>query len=207
MKYFLDTEFIEGFHKPFLGKKRHFIDLISIGIVDEAGRSYYAISSEYKCDDASQWVKDNVITPMYISTVHGDARNYYDDDNFHIFYGKSNSQIAREIIEFVGSDSGPEFYGYFSDYDWVLFCSLFGTMMELPKGFPMYCIDLKQMLDESVRGFINQQSLMGHDAGNFEYNLKKMKELPFYPEQTNEHNALEDAKWNKNLHHFLTADK
>lgn len=32
MKYFLDTEFIEGFHKPLFGKRRHFIDLISIAI-------------------------------------------------------------------------------------------------------------------------------------------------------------------------------
>ena len=35
MKYFFDTEFIEGFHKPLFGKRRHHIDLISIGIVDE----------------------------------------------------------------------------------------------------------------------------------------------------------------------------
>ena len=58
MKYFLDTEFIEGFHKPFFGKRRHFIDLISIGIVCEDGRQFYAISNEYKYSDADKWVKD-----------------------------------------------------------------------------------------------------------------------------------------------------
>ncbi len=43
MKYFLDQEFHEGFHKPIFGKKRHFIDLISIGIVSEDDRKFYAI--------------------------------------------------------------------------------------------------------------------------------------------------------------------
>lgn len=45
MKYFIDTEFIEGFHKPMFGKRRHFIDLISIGIVSEDNRAFYFISS------------------------------------------------------------------------------------------------------------------------------------------------------------------
>lgn len=41
MKYFLDTEFHEGFNKPLFGKNRHFIDLISIGIVSSDNRKYY----------------------------------------------------------------------------------------------------------------------------------------------------------------------
>ena len=54
MKYFLDTEFIEGFHKPLFGKKRHFIDLISIGIVCEDGREYYAVSNEFNSGRLAQ---------------------------------------------------------------------------------------------------------------------------------------------------------
>ena len=46
MRYYLDTEFIED------GKT---IDLISIGLVSEDGREYYAIN--YNCDfsKASEW--------------------------------------------------------------------------------------------------------------------------------------------------------
>ena len=47
MKYFIDTEFIEGFNKPILGKRRHFIDLISICIISGDNRIYYSISNEY----------------------------------------------------------------------------------------------------------------------------------------------------------------
>ncbi len=52
------------------------------------------------------------------------------------------------LLAFFGKE--PEIYGYYADYDWVLLCSLFGRMIDLPKGFPMYCIDLKQIIDEKA---------------------------------------------------------
>lgn len=222
MKYFIDTEFIEGFHKPLFGKKRHFIDLISIGIVAEDGREYYAISNEYKYKDADEWVQKNVIIPMYIDVVHGDDRNRFTAANFQKFYGKSNKQIATEIMLFVWADAWNEwmggsdeffergkkhgwntepieFYGYYADYDWVLLCSLFGRMIDLPEGFPMYCRDLKQMFDEAVFKYCLQEQHLIEAAE------KKLKLLPNYPKQTNEHNALADAKWNYELYKFLKS--
>jgi hypothetical protein len=202
MKYYIDTEFIESFYKPLLGKRRHFIDLISIGIVAEDGRGYHAISNEYNYYDASDWVKENVIDCLYIDTVHGDARNHLKTSNFQSRFGKSNKMIANDIWRFcmegetrqpmgIGNPYEPvvEFYGYYADYDWVLFCSLFGTMIDLPKGFPMYCIDLKQTLDELQLNFTSD-----------------LKQHQRYPKQINEHNALSDAKWNKALHNFLESD-
>lgn len=65
-------------------------------------------------------------------------------------------------------------------YDWVAFCQLFGRMMDLPKGFPMWCRDLKQLSED--------------------------KGSPRHPEQkSGEHNALEDARWNARLYEFLTT--
>lgn len=203
MKYFLDTEFIEGFHKPLFGKKRHFIDLISIGIVAEDGREYYAVSNEFNIKDADQWVIDNVI-----SNLPPKAKSFYDSPTLRanrLLY-KSNIEIAEDITMFVYPTisqqfrkekaefldrakkygwvaTQPEFYGYYSDYDWVLFCSLFGRMIDLPKGFPMYCIDLKQMMDE--RG------------------LSKEWKQENCPDPEGEHNALVDAKWNYKLFKLL----
>lgn len=262
MKYFIDTEFIEGFSKWTFAKNRHFIDLISIGIIAEDGRTYYAVSNEYRYDDADQWVKDNVITPAYINSVHGDQRNRYTVANFHKHYGKSNEKIAQEIIDFINfglegfvykitradcwaevyypdefkyckehntfipntfyksGDNGieknmflfynqPEFYGYYADYDWVLFCSLFGRMIDLPKGFPMYCKDLKQMLDEKVDKSTLAYygtDLEGSGAGeNFEGKMRLIKAHIDYPKQSNEHNALDDAKWNFELYKFIKS--
>jgi len=198
MKYFFDTEFIEGFHKPLFGKNRHFIDLISIGIVAEDGRKYYAISNEYDYNDCSPWVKENVILPMFES-LNAVQQQCSDVENFHKVpgIGKSLEQIKLDIKAFticdMDGDSKSEFYAYYADYDWVLFCSLFGTMMDLPTWYPMYCKDLKQMFDEKQSYYTNPKSKWSN-----------LKEHPEYPKQVNEHNALADAKWNYELYKFIT---
>lgn len=188
MKYFLDTEFIESFHRPLFGKRRHFIDLISIGLVREDGLTYEAISSEWNYKDADQWVRDNVIHPLYTQTVHGDVRNHIDATNFHQRgFGRRNSAIAMELRHIFSKDttSPIEIYGYYADYDWVLLCSLFGRMIDLPKGMPMYCRDLKQMMDERRL-------------------TSEWKDM-VVPEPKNAHNALNDALWCHDLYRVLKS--
>lgn len=172
MRYWLDTEFIED------GVT---IDLISIGIVAEDGREFYAISDEFDESKASDWVKDNVLSqlpPREIESL-GEAITHP---------WMSREEMKNRILGFIGWDviacnapdwKKPEFWGYYADYDWVVFCWLFGTMMQLPSGFPMYCRDLKQWCDT---------------LGN-----------PKLPEQgKGEHNALADARWNKQAWEFLS---
>jgi len=94
--------------------------------------------------------------------------------------GQSLNEIKEAVIEFIGDDK-LEFWGYYADYDWVVFCWLFGTMMDLPNNFPMYCKDLKQLAD---------------DIGK-----------PKFEEPDGEHNALVDAIWNEELHKYLEPTK
>lgn len=239
MKYFFDTEFIEGFRKPLFGKRSHFIDLISIGIVSETGKQLYLVSNEYNYKDADDWVKENVILPLYISMVHGDQRNRLTVENFHKVLGISNKEIAEQVAIFCDcfreqlywrTNKETEFYAYYADYDWVVFCSLFGRMIDLPKGFPMYCKDLKQMLDETLQNYNKTVKYFDTErrmafSGDFEelYFADNIKEkeidlskydlkykLDFikkyhsgYPKQENEHTALDDAKWNLKLFEFV----
>ncbi len=213
MRHYIDQEFQEGFYKPLFGKKRHFIDLISIAIVAEDGREYYAVSNEFDLKSVwqDQWLRENVLEPIHAdlcSKQNDFSKTYFSTlfapftvkslKNLLKWYGKSNKQIAEEIKDFVQQDviqqyqtlkySPIDFYGYYSAYDHVLFCSLFGKMIDLPDGFPMYTRDLKQTLDE-ISESIEQ-----------DYSLKEDSD---YPIQEGEHNALEDARWNKQLHEFL----
>lgn len=237
MKYFMDCEFIEGFKKPIrwlptignFNKPYHSIHLISIGIVCEDGREYYAIGNEFNPDDANEWVKENVLNKLLDRFELHDCGAIEAPIVKHDTW-KSNKQIAKEIIDFVYPnyylyaksipkekimniiinklESGkwvedkyliPEFYAYYADYDWVVFCSLFGTMMDLPKAFPMYCRDLKQMIDDIC---MSDKRWEGTCNG-FEKRLALIKSWEDYPKQTNEHNALADAKWNFELFKFL----
>lgn len=151
MRIFLDTEFIED------GKT---IDLISIGMVREDGKTYYAISTEFKKRKASQWVKNNVLShlpPRHANPMY-DGPNRFEQSRAW----KPRKQIAQEIVEFCGD--APEFWGYYCDYDWVVLCQLYGTMMELPKSWPYYCRDLHQLLDHMGRQHIKQPEDAPHHA-------------------------------------------
>jgi hypothetical protein len=149
-RIWFDTEFIED------GRT---IDLISIGLVRADGATYYAECEECDIRRASPWVQENALPHL-----RGPL--------------KARSIIADEIRAFAGEK--PEFWAYYADYDWVALCQLYGTMMDLPKGWPMYCRDLKQWCDT---------------LGN-----------PALPKQdTAEHHALADAQWNKAAWAFLLA--
>src|SRR6056300_1352083 len=99
MKYFLDTEFIE---------QKGSIQLISIGLKCEDGRKLHLVSSEYRFNDASDWVVDNVIVPLYREQVFGDLRNRLSAINFHKYVGISNDEIAKKVIEFT-KGTKPEY--------------------------------------------------------------------------------------------------
>ncbi len=98
-------------------------------------------------------------------------------------YGDPSWMPRKKIANLFSSfllGTGPvgEVWGYYSDYDWVVIAQMYGTMMGLPGHFPRYCLDLKQ--------------------------LSWMLGNPEHPKQERgEHNALEDARWNKRLYDFL----
>jgi hypothetical protein len=175
MKYFLDTEFIEN------GTT---IDLISIGIVCEDGRTLYKQNKDCKFTLASDWVWRNVFPHLLHFHLKGDCscnerrfREKLDarcgDDNCVWAY-KWN--IRDAILEFcdVAKHGKPEFWGYYADYDWVAFCQLFGTMMDLPKGFPMYCRDIKQWADQLGNPTLPKPEVEIHHALADAQNVEEM---------------------------------
>jgi hypothetical protein len=116
MKYWIDTEFIE---RPFT------IDLISVGLVAEDGREFYAESNEVDWSRASRWTQETVRPQLA-----GPAM--------------PREEIGYAIRRFVEKDEHPVFWGYFSSFDWVVFGWLFGDMHEQPFRFPALCLDIKQ---------------------------------------------------------------
>ncbi len=159
-RFWYDTEFIEY---PAT------IDLISIGVVDEQDREFYAIN--YGCDfsQAGGWVNENVISKLP-PMVPNNPKPPWMPEN----------KIAQGLLDFLkpSKEDPVELWGYYSAYDHVALCWLFGPMIHLPKGMPMLTLDIKQLCDS---------------LGN-----------PKLPEQgKGEHDALADARWNKKAWEFL----
>jgi hypothetical protein len=170
-KYWLDTEFIED------GKT---IDLISIALVCEDGREFYAENLDADLDKASDWVKENVIKHLWSRQADKSFANAWSRANNGVGGLLSHKEIRGEVFRFCNPEiyGEPEFWADYCSYDWVAFCQLFGTMMDLPKGFPMYCHDIQQECDR---------------LGN--------PELP--QQEHGQHNALADARHNKVVWEFL----
>lgn len=181
MKYFLDTEFIED------GKT---IDLLSIGIVSDDDRTFYRQNKDANFRAANDWVWRNVFPRLDHFNMRGDrncqelTRGSLGDRQSQC--GKdgcpwqSRYEIREDILTFCDQKKygKPEFWGYYSAYDWVAFCQLFGPMIALPKGYPMFCRDIIQWA--------------------------KALGSPRLPEQgITEHGALQDAQWNKKAWAFL----
>lgn len=164
MKYFFDTEFDEDATG---------VELISIGIVSDDGREFYAVNNEYDQSRASPWLEKHVIPQLFEPMNRPyEERTKYIHSNLH--------HIAHEVHQFCPpageewSFGTTEFWAYYGAYDWYLLCRLMGGMLNTPKGWPYYFKDIIQLSDHLriVRGL-----------------------LP--PDGEDEHNALADARWNK----------
>jgi hypothetical protein len=157
-RFFYDCEFDES---PIYG-----IRLISLGMVDEFGNELYLINKDYdwnKC--TNNWLIENV--KPYIQSAPD-------------FYKMNKSDMIRKILDFIKPSlkTDIKLYGYYSAYDHVCFSQIFGKMINLPEGLPMFTIDLKQTLDY--------------------FGIPHYSKLINPPE--NEHDALCDAKWNLKLY-------
>jgi 3' exoribonuclease, RNase T-like len=187
MLYFFDTEFLDDGDR---------IDLISIGLVAEDGRELYACSLDaqlHRCHgnshdgESDDWMLKNVMAKlpgyadpawMYKRQIRTAVLDFMLASRGRGEWGSADPHPERPTID----GKKPEIWGYYSSYDWVAFCQLFGRMIDLPPQLPKFCRDLKQL---SV------------DLGSPEHP----------PKPSGAHNALEDARWNKELYELLMAKK
>lgn len=150
MRIFFDTEFMED------GRT---IELLSIGMVREDGADLYLEADWADYDHANPWVRINVLPRL--------------DRHRH---GVDRETMRARILGFAGER--PDFWAYYGAYDWVVLCQLFGAMVDLPDTWPMWCHDLKQLVEQ---------------CGNPPLDKTKIT-----------HNALDDARWVRRQHELLT---
>lgn len=156
--YCYDTEFLEDGHT---------IDLISIGIVCEDGREYYAINADADWDRIrdDDWLMENVVVHLPTHST-GQVKKCINMRDSRV---KPKCVIANDVRDFLLASSHPELWAYYAAYDHVALAQLWGRMIDLPTGIPMWTNDLQQEL--VLRG----------------------RKAP--PSPTDEHNALADARW------------
>lgn len=188
MRFWYDTEFLED------GKT---IELISIGIVCENEATYYAVNSDAPWDRLrdDDWMMDNVVRHLPTHSTgqvkenkgFGNKRKYsWGGISMRSTEVKPKWVIANEVREFLtgnrNNDGTPvELWADYAAYDHVALAQLWGKMIGLPKGIPMWTHDLRQLWEQEGR--------------------------PEFPDFDNgEHQALADALELRDRWHWLQRD-
>ncbi|HEY9390371.1 MAG TPA: polyadenylate-specific 3'-exoribonuclease AS [Mycobacteriales bacterium] len=140
-RYFYDTEFIEDGHT---------IELVSIGVVDEQGREFYGVSSEFDPDRAIPWVRRNVLDKL---PSPGDSA------------WRSRARLREDLYAFL-TEPGTEIelWAWYCAYDHVVLCQLWGPMRVLPRTMPRFTNELRTLWELAGRPELPPPPADQHDA-------------------------------------------
>lgn len=163
MKIFYDTEFLEN------GST---IELISIAMVAEDGRELYLVNYDAPLPAIAQhpWLSQHVVPTLPVARTSDGVLIW---NTLHPDWPQVQQRrsIASQVEDFVVENTPePELWAWYGAYDHVVTCQLFGRMIDLPTGFPMWTNDLKQ-------------------------EVTRLGNPPLPKQQEGEHNALADARW------------
>ncbi|MPZ86386.1 MAG: polyadenylate-specific 3'-exoribonuclease AS [Actinophytocola sp.] len=141
MRFFYDTEFIED------GTT---IDLVSIGVVDENGREFYAVSTEFDPDRAGPWVREHVLDKL-----PPPADPAWCD----------RATMRARLLRFLNRDREKvELWAWFAAYDHVAIAQLWGDMPALPRELPRFTRELRQRWEDVGKPVLPTPPKDAHDA-------------------------------------------
>jgi len=170
MKIFFDTKFT-GLHQN--------TTLISIGLVSEDGKTFYAEFNDYDKSQIDQWLQSNVIDNLLFNDY-----NYYQSvpesliTNVDEYCLKTSSKMVAEHLSlWLSQFEKVEMWSDCLAYDWVLFNQLFGHAFNIPENVYYIPFDICTLF--AIRN-------IDPDINREEFSKMKI--------DNQKHNALWDAK-------------
>ncbi|MDP9101959.1 MAG: 3'-5' exoribonuclease [Actinomycetota bacterium] len=136
MRFFYDCEF---------GRTAPDVPLISIGVVAEDGREFYAVSNAFDPLAVHPWVRDNVLPHLPPASTW-----------------LAPAVIRTQLETFLGDQ--PVLWAWFGAYDHVALCQLWGQMPDLPRAMPRFTLDVRQLWEHLGRPPLPAQPGRLHDA-------------------------------------------
>jgi hypothetical protein len=155
VRFFYDCEFIED------GTT---IELVSIGVVDENGREFYAVSTEFDGSRAIDWVRRNVLAKL---PGPGDPA------------WRPLHRIRADLLEYLMEPGEPiELWAWMAAYDHVALCQLWGDMRALPRPIPRFTHELRQRWEDAGSPGLPAAPPDQHDAlADARHNLARWQAL------------------------------
>lgn len=181
MKVFYDTEFT-GLHKD--------TTLISIGLISEDKRCFYAEFTDYDESQCDEWIQKNVIANLNKSKDVSE-REYV--PNYHV---GTKEDIAIALANWFRQFDTVELVSDVCHYDMVLLIDLFGGAFDLPSNVGASCYDINQDIARHYK--ISQSEAFDKSRESILYDRWRDKSV-----NGDKHNALYDAKVIRELYQIL----
>ena len=202
MKIFFDTEFT-GLHKD--------TTLISIGLIDENGRTFYGEFSDYDESQCDNWIRENVIKHLKW------CKEGPVEDFVNIYVNSWEAFGSKEYIKIVLSEwlskyDEVELVSDCCHYDMVLFIDIFGDAWSIPDVVNPACHDInqdiakyfdiseKEAFDLSREKFIEKVNIDRQDDQN-NFDISEGEKIINI--EGDKHNSLYDAKVIKEIYQIV----
>lgn len=153
-KIFLDTEFT-GLHKN--------TTLISIGLVSECGKTFYAEMIDYDYMQLNPWILENVIHNLTNQTM---LDNSYTNSEGNMNCKCDSKWLEIYLKHWLLQFKEVEIWSDCLAYDWVLFCNIFGEAFKIPENIYYIPFDICTSFKElGIDPDINREEYAGMDTG------------------------------------------
>ncbi|WP_353647830.1 polyadenylate-specific 3'-exoribonuclease AS [Nakamurella sp. A5-74] len=140
-RYFYDCEFIED------GLT---IELVSIGVVADDGREYYAVSTDFDPGRANSFVRTHVLDKLPSPADRA---------------WRSRRRIRDDLQEFFAAGVTPiELWAWVAAYDHVALAQLWGAMPALPRFIPRFTREIRQFWESAGSPELPTHTADRHEA-------------------------------------------
>lgn len=159
------------------------IDLVSVGMCnDQDDNTLYLFNADAMLMHANDWVRANVFPHLPLCKMpHTGGPPHFDKNDTRVM---GRSELAKQVADYVrGYGAWPtvQLWADYGAYDHVAIAQMFGPMVNLPEGFPMY-----------TNEYMTYETTMRDTLGAYQLFRKDKRGNP--------HDALDDAKWVRYKH-------
>lgn len=187
---FFDAEFT-GLHKD--------TTLISLGIVSDNGKKFYAEFTDYDESLCDEWIKNNVVKNLCLGGM-GDGVADLDEEPSGIMVRGDKKYIGKELKKWLSQFDSIQFVSDVCHYDFVLLIDLLTgskTALDLPDNISAVCHDINSDIARHY-GISDKESF---DKSREEI----VSELCVHEIAGRKHNSLYDAEVIKEIWEEINA--
>lgn len=187
MNIYFDTEFT-GLHKN--------TTLISIGLVDENNRTFYAEFTDFDQSQVNDWILENVIEHLICNKQENRGKRGTSIIGDKTIVIGEKWLIKTELEKWLSVYDDVQLISDVCHYDMVLFIDIFDDAFSIPKNVSAVCYDINQ----DIADYLDCSEREAFDVSR--ESIIARNEIKINGDK---HNSLYDALVIKEIYHIING--